>query len=144
MGGMSVETCSFLLQIRIIPIYNSSPPLTRDGRAVYVCLCNRVTDRQLVEAAAEFASEPGSGDSASFSEQVADRLGAGLGCGTCREFALHLVERAATQQISVVLPNRVPAPVGLDTLPPGPLPRPRTETVHSEGCTPKTWGVLLR
>lgn len=70
---------------------------------MYVCLCNCVTDRQLIDAAADCAPESGGRIPA---EQVADRLGAGLGCGSCREFALALVERAAaTHQISVVLPG---------------------------------------
>ena len=90
------------------------PRPSRIGRAVYVCICNCVTDRDLVEAAAEFASEAATEDSASFAEQVADRLGAGLGCGTCREFALNLVERAATRGSMVVLPDRAPAPPGLE------------------------------
>lgn len=82
---------------------------------MYVCLCNCVTDQQLVEAATEFAYEPVTGDSASFAERVADRLGVGLGCGSCRKFALNLVERAATQHVTVILSNRVPAPIGHDT-----------------------------
>ena len=85
---------------------------------MYVCLCNRVTDRQLIEAAAEFASTSHTVDSPSLAVCVADRLGAGLGCGSCREFALDLVERAATQQASVVLPERSFSSV-LDT-PPSP------------------------
>ena len=80
---------------------------------MYVCLCKGVTDRQLTEAAAGFV--PMSGDSRAFAERVADRLGAGQGCGTCREFALELVERAATRKLSVVLsdpaaPDVVPRP----------------------------------
>ena len=81
---------------------------------MYVCLCNCVTDRQLVDAAADFVPPPGMGDSASIAELVADRLGAGLGCGSCREFALDLVERAASRQASVVLPDHVPAPIALE------------------------------
>ena len=80
---------------------------------MYVCLCNRVTDQQLVEAAAEIGCEPGTECSASLAEQIVDRLGAGLGCGSCREFALDLVTRAATRQSSVVLPNRISVPIGL-------------------------------
>ena len=85
---------------------------------MYVCLCNAVTDRQLVEAAAELALEPGTGDVSSFAERVADRLGAGLGCGSCRDFAIGLVERAVAKQVPVMLPGhgRV-APSGLDALP---------------------------
>ena len=81
---------------------------------MFVCLCNCVTDRELVEAAAGFASEPDTVDSVSFAEQVTDRLGAGLGCGSCREFALDLVERAATRRSMVILPDRVPDPAGRD------------------------------
>ena len=68
---------------------------------MYVCLCNCVTDRQLIEAAVQGASESGGRVPA---EQVADRLGAGLGCGSCREFALDIVERAAaTHQVPAAL-----------------------------------------
>ena len=70
---------------------------------MYVCLCNGITDSQLVEAAVESSS--GSGGSRSSAERVADRLGAGLGCGACREFAVELVERAAIRNASVVLPT---------------------------------------
>ena len=91
------KTESFLFTIRF--------QFTRRGRAVYVCLCNCVTDQQLVEAAAEIGCEPAIECSASLAEQIVDRLGAGLGCGSCREFALDLVTRAATRQGSVVLPQ---------------------------------------
>ena len=84
---------------------------------MYVCLCNGVTDRQLVEAAAELALQTGTGSDSSFAEQIADRLGAGLGCGTCRDFAIDLVERAAAKQVSVMLPERGRASSGLDPLP---------------------------
>jgi len=83
---------------------------------MYVCLCNRVTDRELVEAATTFASEPETGPSGSFAERVADRLGVGLGCGTCREFALELVERTAARRSMVVLPDCVAASPGLEVL----------------------------
>ena len=90
-----------------------STPSDRFAPDMYVCLCKCVTDGQLTEAAVGFVPEPG--NSRAFAEQVADRLGAGLGCGTCREFALDLVERAATRQISIVLPDRTA---------PGTVPRP--------------------
>ena len=86
---------------------------------MYVCLCNCVTDHQLVAATAQFASETGTTDSSSIAEQIADRLGAGLGCGSCRQFALDLVERAATQQVSLVLSNCVQASADRDTAPAG-------------------------
>ena len=81
---------------------------------MYVCLCNCVTDRQLVEAAAEFGDQSGV-NSAVIATQVADRLGAGLGCGSCREFALDLVEQAATRQMSVILSDHAPASTAFDT-----------------------------
>ena len=73
---------------------------------MYVCMCNCVTDRQLVEAATEFAPERGGEGVTSFAERVADRLGAGLGCGSCRTFAIDLLERAAAQQNPVVLASQ--------------------------------------
>ena len=87
---------------------------------MYVCICNRVTDRQLVEAAAECAREPWREVGASFAERVADRLGAGLGCGTCRTFAVELVERAAAEQTAVVLPAQVREPAGFGAAPGSP------------------------
>ena len=89
-----------VLIILIILIYNPSDQPVPDSH-MYVCLCNGVTDRQLIEAATQGASESGGRVPA---EQIADRLGAGLGCGSCREFALDIVERAtATHQAPVVL-----------------------------------------
>lgn len=78
---------------------------------MYVCLCNGVTDRQLVEAAAELALESGAGSASSLARRTADRLGAGLGCGACRDFAIDLVEQA--------LPEHGRASPGL-ALPAGP------------------------
>ena len=74
---------------------------------MYVCLCNGVTDRQLINAAGELAS--GSRISA---EQIVDQLGVGLGCGSCREFALALVERSAAREVAVLLPDGgAPGPI---------------------------------
>ena len=73
---------------------------------MYVCLCNGVTDRQLVEAAAKLTASAGYGRSSA--EDVADRLGVGLGCGSCREFALDLVERVAAGRASVILAENTP------------------------------------
>lgn len=89
-----------MLIILIILIYTLPDQPVPDSH-MYVCLCNCVTDRQLIEAAVQGASESGGRMPA---EQIADRLGAGLGCGSCREFALDIVERAAaTHQAPVVL-----------------------------------------
>ena len=81
---------------------------------MYVCICNRVTDRQLIETAVECAGTSEVDNPRWFAEQVSDRLGAGLGCGTCREFAVELVERAAAHQESVVLPERASS-FGIDS-----------------------------
>ena len=109
---------------------------------MYVCLCNGVTDRQLVEAAAEFALQTGTGSDSSFAEQIADRLGAGLGCGTCRDFAIDLVERAAAKQVSVMLPERGRASSGLDPLPGRRRGVPALR--RSEGGRPRTPGSVRR
>ena len=84
---------------------------------MYVCLCNGVTERELLEAAAESTPHLGARCAASFAEDVADRLGAGLGCGTCREFAVALVEQAAASRSSAALSDRARVPLGLDTRP---------------------------
>ena len=83
---------------------------------MYVCLCNGVTDRQLVEAAAELTLESGAGSASSLARRTADRLGAGLGCGACRDFAIDLIEQAVAEQ---ALPEHGRASPGL-SLPAGP------------------------
>ena len=65
---------------------------------MYVCLCNRVTDRELIREAADSGYAPAAQGGRSFGEQVADRLGAGVECGACRELAVDLVERAAASR----------------------------------------------
>ena len=84
---------------------------------MYVCLCNGVSDRQLVEAAAEFAQVSADEDLSSFAQRVTDRLGAGLGCGTCRTFAVELVERAAAQHAAVLLAAPASGRAGCDVSP---------------------------
>ena len=86
---------------------------------MYVCLCNRVTDRQLAEAAAGFAFASGTESVSSFAEEAADRLGAGLGCGSCRSFAVDLVGQAITERQPVVFSGRERDWSGLDHLPGG-------------------------
>jgi bacterioferritin-associated ferredoxin len=41
---------------------------------MYICLCNAITERQIVQAAEEGARSP---------EDLAQGLGVGLGCGRC-------------------------------------------------------------
>ena len=49
---------------------------------MYICLCNAITDRQIVAAAEEGARSP---------EDLATRLGVGTGCGRCRSCAKALL-----------------------------------------------------
>jgi bacterioferritin-associated ferredoxin len=49
---------------------------------MYICLCNGITDRQIVEAAAAGARSP---------EDLAQGLGVGLGCGNCASCAKALL-----------------------------------------------------
>ena len=104
----------WLSQILIILIYTR---LRRSEieRNMYVCICNCVTDRQLIEAAVECAGTSDAAHSRRFAERIADQLGAGLGCGTCREFAVELVERTTANQESVVLPERTSS-LAIDSL----------------------------
>jgi bacterioferritin-associated ferredoxin len=46
---------------------------------MYICLCNAITDRQIVRAAELGARSP---------EDLAQELGVGLGCGRCRSCAM--------------------------------------------------------
>ena len=66
---------------------------------MYVCLCNRVTDRELLDAAEEAAFEMSAGGGAALGERVADRVGAGIQCGTCRDYAVALVEGAVANTL---------------------------------------------
>lgn len=63
---------------------------------MYVCLCHGITDRHLTEAAVGVIADCRLDSTLSFAERVADRLGAGMGCGSCREFAVGLLEEAIT------------------------------------------------
>jgi bacterioferritin-associated ferredoxin len=49
---------------------------------MYVCLCNAITERQIVQAAEEGARSP---------EDLAHGLGVGLGCGRCTSCAKALL-----------------------------------------------------
>ena len=49
---------------------------------MYVCLCNAITDRDIVKAAEEGARS---------SEDLAHNLGVGLGCGRCTSCAKSLL-----------------------------------------------------
>jgi bacterioferritin-associated ferredoxin len=49
---------------------------------VYICLCNAITDRQIVQAAEHGARS---------TDDLAQDLGVGLGCGRCRSCAKSLL-----------------------------------------------------
>jgi bacterioferritin-associated ferredoxin len=49
---------------------------------MYICLCNAITDRQIIQAAEEGARSP---------EDLAHGLGVGLGCGRCASCAKTLL-----------------------------------------------------
>ncbi len=49
---------------------------------MYICLCNAITERQIVQAAEEGARSP---------EDLAHCLGVGLGCGRCTSCAKSLL-----------------------------------------------------
>ena len=44
------------------------------GLAMYICICNAITERQIVRAAEQGARSP---------QDLAHGLGVGLGCGRC-------------------------------------------------------------
>ncbi|HEY2818496.1 MAG TPA: (2Fe-2S)-binding protein [Casimicrobiaceae bacterium] len=49
---------------------------------MYICLCNAITDRDIVKAAEQGARSP---------EDLAHNLGVGLGCGRCTSCAKSLL-----------------------------------------------------
>jgi len=50
---------------------------------MYICICNAITDRQIVQAAEEGARS---------TDDLAHGLGVGLGCGRCTTCAIALVQ----------------------------------------------------
>jgi bacterioferritin-associated ferredoxin len=57
---------------------------------MYVCVCRGITDRDIRKAIAEGASSV---------SDVAQMLGAGTGCGTCRDFTQELIQEARSLQM---------------------------------------------
>jgi len=49
---------------------------------MYICICNAITDRDIVKAAEQGARSP---------EDLAHELGVGLGCGRCTSCAKSLL-----------------------------------------------------
>ena len=56
---------------------------------MYVCICNAVSDTDIREAVELGASDL---------DSIAESLGAGMGCGTCREFAKELIDQTLSQK----------------------------------------------
>jgi len=52
---------------------------------MYICICNAITDRQIVQAAEEGARSP---------DDLAHGLGVGLGCGRCTSCAIALLQES--------------------------------------------------
>jgi bacterioferritin-associated ferredoxin len=50
---------------------------------MYICICNAITDRQIVAAAEQGARSP---------DDLAHGLGVGLGCGRCTSCAITLLQ----------------------------------------------------
>ena len=55
---------------------------------MYICLCNAITERQIVQAAELGARSP---------EDLAQELGVGLGCGRCMSCARTLLVEAVAK-----------------------------------------------
>ena len=62
---------------------------------MYICLCNAITDRQIVQAAKEGARSP---------EDLASELGVGLSCGRCAECA-HAILCETVARLSGPVPD---------------------------------------
>jgi bacterioferritin-associated ferredoxin len=56
---------------------------------MYICLCNAITDRDIVKAAEQGVSS---------SEDLAHQLGVGLGCGRCISCAKSVLSDALAQR----------------------------------------------
>jgi bacterioferritin-associated ferredoxin len=55
---------------------------------MYICLCNAITERQIVQAAESGARSP---------EDLASGLGVGMGCGRCTSCAKTLLVEAVAR-----------------------------------------------
>lgn len=58
---------------------------------MYICICNAVTDTDILDAVDNGAHDI---------EEVGNRLGAGTGCGTCRDAAQSLIDQALASSLS--------------------------------------------
>ena len=70
---------------KVVAIKNES---RLSSRSMYVCLCQAVRDAEVRQAVASGVEDV---------EQLAEELGVGTGCGSCREFAQTLIDEYASQ-----------------------------------------------
>lgn len=56
--------------------------ITREDAALYICICNAITERQVRDCARSGARSV---------DQLASELGVGSGCGRCLECAMDLL-----------------------------------------------------
>ena len=70
---------------KVVAIKNDS---RLSSRSMYVCLCQAVRDAEVRQAVASGVEDV---------EQLAEELGVGTGCGSCREFAQTLIDEYASQ-----------------------------------------------
>jgi bacterioferritin-associated ferredoxin len=68
---------------------------------MYICMCNAITDRQIVQAAREGARSP---------EDLASGLGVGLSCGRCAECAHAILCETVARLSGPVAEGAVRAP----------------------------------
>ena len=68
---------------------------------MYICICNAITDRQIVQAAEEGARSP---------DDLAQGLGVGLGCGRCTSCAVALLQETVAALAGSSGPCGAPLP----------------------------------
>ena len=71
---------------------------------MYICICNAITERQIVRAAELGARSP---------EDLAHELGVGLGCGRCTSCAKALLHEAVAK-VTTALSQPIPSVQGGD------------------------------
>ena len=72
---------------------------------MYICICNAITERQIVQEAEQGACSP---------EDLSQRLGVGLGCGRCTSCAASILKETVAR-IAKRAPDLLPAEQGLTT-----------------------------
>ena len=70
---------------------------------MYICICNAITDRQIVQAAEQGARS---------SDDLAQDLGVGLGCGRCASCAMTLLQETVAALAGSTVPCPAPTAKG--------------------------------